>query len=82
MPCNQNPELPRVPKLAVPQSATPNKFASINVMHHKIEAKNLSFLTILELGDFMLKFGYIRDFVAKTVYEMYLFRRIAYLDAP
>ena len=61
IPCNKNPVLLRVPKVAISHSATPNISVSIDLMHHKIEGKNVSFLTILDLGYSMFKLGYIRD---------------------
>ena len=72
----------RVQKVAISHSATADISVSIDVMHHKIGGKNVCFLTILDIGDSMLKLGYIRDPSDITAYEVYLFRWIAYFDAP
>ena len=45
MPCNLNQEVSRIPKVAIPHEATPNIFVSIDIMHHKIGGKNVSFMT-------------------------------------
>ena len=46
--CEERPELPRRPKIALPREATPNLCVSLDVLHHNVKNKPYEILVMLD----------------------------------
>lgn len=76
-PCQENAELPRVPKVNFPAMATPNLAVSLDVMIHTVRSASVDFLISMDAGDLFLKLAHLSDDTARTAFNAYLYRWIA-----
>ena len=80
--CNENAQLPRVPKIAIPPAATPNLAVTLDVMQHDINDRAIKILVMLDAGDIMIRLKKIDDESAQAAFSAYFSRWISIFDAP
>lgn len=80
--CEETPELPRKPKLALPPEATPNLAVSLDVMPHVIHNKSTNILVIIDHGDMLLRLALLHNNSAPTAFNAFYSRWISIFDAP
>ena len=80
--CEENAQLPRVPKMSIPPPAMPNIAVTLDVMHHDINDKPISILVMLDAGDMMIRLKHIQNDSARTAFSAYFSRWISIFDTP
>ena len=80
--CEENAQLPRVPKISLPPPATPNLAVTLDVMQHDINEKPIKILVMLDAGDMMLRLKKLDNESAQTAFSAYFSRWISIFDSP
>lgn len=78
--CAETPELPRKPKLALRQEATPNVVVSLNAMKHKVQ--NIDIIVMIEHGNMMIRLKTLPNRTTKDACNTFYSRQIATNDNP